>query len=811
MKNSNYHIWSLALLVVVAQLPLPNYAYAEDDEDDEDELSVKIDRELNLINSVEVGMVYNDNATAESGKFTDRDTDGIEGVVNIDILGRDASEKSAAYYRIQGNKLGTGIGDLSLEYGDQGNYSIEFDYDQKRTNYFGDIFLTPWQGSDTNLLLPDGWDPETSPTEVSNYSVSNLGVSRKTSSLNYKRILNSNWTMEIGYSHLDKEGNHLFGVGQGYYGTAQGKEPIDTDLDEITTTLTYSIDDFQLAMEYFYSSFENSNESLTFENPLYIPSNHISEHRVDNHTSDDIHTFIETGQQQMALAPDNQLQRFSVTAGYNFSPVTRVTANLSYAEAKQDEDLLPYVYNSDYYNVPTEFLSPSVDFTNPNDPNAPLPRSSFDGKYDTTLAQIQFITRPTRKLNLKAKYRYEEKNNKSSTDLYNFFYYTDTSDKPIIVVVNDDGPDVHLPNLDRNGSSSENYLWANQVPEKEVQTVNLEAAYRFGNGVKLRAGYDYEDYQRTTEKLAAPENVTLPEGQILPNDHVDIGSNGLDSFTNKTTEDTVWGEVKWQIVSGLRVKLKAISSNLDTDLDDEYVNFWVEDGAALSTYLLERDQDIVKGSISYVISPEMILSVTGSREENDYDGDDVPFGMQWSKTDSWNVNLSHMISDTLTLNSFGGYLRSVYEYDSKDSTTGLWSSNTNQNTHFAGFGLNWEAVEDVIDVRLDYSYSDSKMENVQTNLSSPSLQLPVNSVRRNEIKLGVDWHYSRQTTFALDYQFSNMRTKNWGWDPTAYLGYGKDTITGNPNALVTNEVGVGYEEPDYDAHYLMMSVKYNFK
>ena len=93
----------------------------------------------------------------------------------------------------------------------------------------------------------------------------------------------------------------------------------------------------------------------------------------------------------IALPPDNHSHQLHLSGGYGFTPTTRGTFKVAYAEARQD-DAFP---------------------TGAAVPLAPGIGNNLEAKVDTTLAQAGIVSRPMPKLTLRADLRYEDRDDKT--------------------------------------------------------------------------------------------------------------------------------------------------------------------------------------------------------------------------------------------------------------------------------------------------------------------------------------------------------------------------------------------------------------
>jgi hypothetical protein len=98
----------------------------------------------------------------------------------------------------------------------------------------------------------------------------------------------------------------------------------------------------------------------------------------------------------LGLPPDNYSNQLHLSGGYGFTPTTRATFKVAYADARQDDTFPKGIA------VP---LAPGVG-------------GSLDAKVTTTLAQAGIVSRPLPKLTLRGDLRYEDRDDRTPVVRY---------------------------------------------------------------------------------------------------------------------------------------------------------------------------------------------------------------------------------------------------------------------------------------------------------------------------------------------------------------------------------------------------------
>ncbi len=192
---------------------------------------------------------------------------------------------------------------------------------------------------------------------------------------------------------------------------------------------------------------------------------------------------------QLALPPDNEFHQAMASVGYQLSDRTRATADVAIGRMEQDEDFLPATVNA--------ALGP-----------VPLPRASLDGEVDTLTANLRLSSALSDTLRLNASYSYNERDN-------------DT------------------PQADYTRVLTDSFVSATtrtNLPYSYTRdTFKLGADYRLPKGSRLRAGYEYDAYNRDFQEV------------------------------DKTEENSLWAKLKWRIDYKTHLSFKYTYAERDGD------------------------------------------------------------------------------------------------------------------------------------------------------------------------------------------------------------------------------------------------------
>lgn len=222
-----------------------------------------------------------------------------------------------------------------------------------------------------------------------------LSLSREKGGIMFELTPKGPFTLFGKYSREKRDGTRPFGGGffPSFYGgdviggMVQTIEPIDYVTHELLAGLQFVASRYQFNLTYTGSLFRNEEEQLTWENPFM------------NFTTNAF--LVERG--RFALAPDNDYHHVKGDFAFALPLRGRLSGNVSWARAEQDDDLLPPTVNSGVT------LS-GIDLTLWNTADA-LSRRSADVRIDTLNYQLGLRLVPWSRLTLSAKFKYRDEDN----------------------------------------------------------------------------------------------------------------------------------------------------------------------------------------------------------------------------------------------------------------------------------------------------------------------------------------------------------------------------------------------------------------
>jgi MtrB/PioB family decaheme-associated outer membrane protein len=341
---------------------------------------------------------------------------------NLDLSGGGRYDSdSVTRWDLRANNVGLEASDARFDFKEQGRFKFNLGFDDWRHN-LSDTYQSPYQGlGSTDLTLPDGWQkpivPQVSTTSLNYRSLSpvagqgaavspsgkvvaptaaqlatldgivaadtgafhpfNLHTVRKQGEVGFQVNLSPALLASGSFRHESRNGFQPLGAVTSAVQENSVVIPnvIDTTTDQLNVGLEYTHRKFFVQAGYYGSIFKNNVSSMSWQDPNDL-----------------------TRTATMSSAPSNRFNQFNLVGGLNFAPGTKLVADLSYARSEQNESFL-------------------------KDDSLPLglPEISANALVVTRLASVKLTTRVTPKLNLFARYKYDDRDNQTPIATFTFY------------------------------------------------------------------------------------------------------------------------------------------------------------------------------------------------------------------------------------------------------------------------------------------------------------------------------------------------------------------------------------------------------
>ena len=330
--------------------------------------------------SVDVGVGSVSDSSQKFGDYTGLDNKGGFAILDGSVSRRG---DDGYYADLWAADLGLDSRRFSGLAGREGQYSLSLGY-AEIPRHLTEGARTPFLGNGGSALtLPPGFpaaDTASMPLGSTLQSIE-TGFKYKRFDLGGTFIGREGWSASLTVRHDERDGTRP-AAGSFFSTTSQFVAPVNETTDQLELSATYVTRGLQATLSYQFSSFRNENAGLSWSNPFFpvVPG-------------------ATTG--QLALAPDNQFHQFRGTAGYDFSPTTRVTGEMAFGRMTQDEAFLASTMNAS--------LAPTV---------PPLPAQSLDGVVNTFNSAVKLTAAPTQGLRLTASYDRDSRQNDTDVRSY---------------------------------------------------------------------------------------------------------------------------------------------------------------------------------------------------------------------------------------------------------------------------------------------------------------------------------------------------------------------------------------------------------
>jgi MtrB/PioB family decaheme-associated outer membrane protein len=667
---------SLLIFYLVYAAFVSSKAFAQDPLNQEDNSPLIPEEFISepIYSDIELGIGYVADDAYFFGRYNGLQTEGAYLVGDIDA---EKFNEDGRFWNIRGTNLGLESRYLRLEGGKQGSHKFFLEWDEL-PNYMNNTGRTPFDGIGTGrLTLPNGFDLE-----------NNLDANLKSFELQTKRerigigasfVPAQRWLFDIDFSHETKQGVDVTGgaiigeTGGGGGGPGSGTgslsavntsllpEPIDYDTDKVNATLSYAHEAGQLDLTYHASLFNNTYASLTWTDP-----------------------FDTTQQGSMALAPDNEFHQLSLTGAYSLPYRSRLTGLVSMGRMTQNQQFQPYSING---------ALPAND--------------SLNGEVWLANAQLKLSSRPVTKLRLNAELRYNERDNQTPVNTYNFVV------------------------LDSNFSRT---AQNNPYSYKKNQAT-LDANYRFNAITSLRGGYKYNGMKRSDFNAGredTDENTLFAKWKIKPHSTIDLELYGESS--NRDGSEIIF-----------------TSTNYQNQLMRKY-------------NLADRDRVKLGALIDYMATDRLYLSARADYSEDDYT--DTQLGLTEATLPTATVDFSYQPTNTITTYGYYTWESIQSSQNGFDTVTSSgWQADFDDTFNTAGIGAKWTDLGKW-DLGADLVYSKAIGNIKLKDQAAPGSegQYPDTKSEMASIKLWTDYNYSKQLVYKLGYWYEEYLADNWAVD-----------------------------------------------
>ena len=804
IRNEEMKVRLLAIAVrcaLMATITLPLSAYAVDN--DADALKKPS-------NSVDFGALYSSQDSARFGQYNGLNKKGFYGLGGFDVRGGDGyddSKNSALRWKLNGSDLGTTSRNLGASISEQGKWKVNLGYDELRHN-ITDTFQTPLLGDTggNNFVLPANFGAvnSTAPgtrglnaTQLGDFHTEKEYVSRKNGSLSTSYRFSDQFSAQIDYNHLDQSGGKLIGTGSqgginvgngvgttGIKGQAEAinmiMNPTSYTTDNVNAALNWVGDKGHLTVGYYGSIFHDDYNSLSWQNSVITPgtgagarSTCVGANCYTNNT--------------MSTAPSNSLHQANLTGGYNFTPTTKLVGGFSYGYNQQ---------NSSY--APTNIIQPNGSASNMMAAGG-LPASSLNGVVETTHGDLKLTNQSIKDLNLTAGFKFDERDNRTASNAYNYYNLAAASLTPGTVAA-------------PNGSL---YQGVNTPYSNRKMQYEAAADYRLTKGQNLNLAYLHESLKRWcngvlggAQCVASPTSEEDKIGLTYRLKVIDtVNFNAGYSYANRRADSNNFLANAGNYASTTAVSGSALNGG----------NFL---GYVAYPYA-NRSQNVGKAGVTWQVTQKLDVGLNGRYSYDDYNSQ---LGVKNGQSAGVNVDATYSYADNGSISAYWSWQNGQRNLTSGATGNGvaaftptqliapvnIWSNKLDDNSH--AFGLlakQGGLLNGKLEIIGDMSYSlDTSTYTTQVPYntavscgSTASLTCGTLSPIKNELislKLTGNYKVLDNGRISLSYLYQKLNSNDYF--------YNSQQLGVTPSSLMPTNL----QMQNYTANVVALSYHYSF-
>lgn len=569
------------------------------------------------------------------------DDDGVFGLTSFHGRIQDASGR---YWLFEGNELWLDNRLFNIETGVQGSYHASLGY--REIQQLNDRVKSPFIDSGSQQLeLPTSWVFALSTPDFTELDTSlvSYDLHSKRKQIDLAAVIQDNENLpqiRVSYQKETKSGINSYG---GAIGNDNAFDvtasllplPFNYETEQVDASINYQFAEWQFQAGFYNSVFNDKQGSFVWQNPF-------------------LNTTSDWG--QASASPDSQFQQVYLFSSYRFTPKTKGNAYLAIGQMEQDE-----VFES--YSI------------NPNIITATLPVDSLNGKVNTLTGQLKLTSRLSSQWRLQAAYRYNEKDNKTVSNIYQY-------------VVNDT-----LNSLTPRRSVPFSF------DKTEFKTT---AEYRSQDYGKWVFGIEHEAFDRTYQERKETDELTLWI------DYIKTWSDKFDS----------------------RIKLE--SGSRDGDFYRTLNTILPPENPLLRKFnFADRDRQRLTFDTNFYPLDNTSISLSLDVGQDEYTRSVI--GLQQSDYRAINIDYSWNNTEDLTLFSFiSSEFYCSQQTGSQTYALPDWFNDSKDYSLTLGGGLEYQMVEDTLKIGTDIVYTRSKEVN---HLTSDTLGLSLESLPEFKVKI----------------------------------------------------------------------------
>jgi MtrB/PioB family decaheme-associated outer membrane protein len=641
----------------------------------------------------------------------------------------------------------------------------------------------PWRGQ---TITRGVWDPGTKGAilrdALGQAPEIDVGYQRRTGAARFEFTPTKEWRIGVAAERQTRNGTKPQSQSFGFAAVTELAAPVDWKTDNLTLSTEYMRDLWVLGASYLWSSFDNDQDTLEWDNIVRLNDGSAG-----------------PGRGRYSLGTDNRMDQWKLWFGANLPGHTRINATASQSSTEQDDDFLPMTINSYILDRP----------------HPEAPEDSAHARIDNDLLDFRINSRPLDWLRLKAWWRDYEQDNRTPRLEFDGYVSYDTSigTNPTV------SPTAWLRRANLPyGYERENLGalagfepadWAeislsweredfarhhSPVEDSEQDTWKLSADFDVTDHLFLRASYS------TQERRAPHYDVHYVEESFPDGESVIYGFNeGARKFL-LTDRDRDTFSLIAEITPNEKFGIHVEAIRSQSDYFDPETGLRIGD-----SYTILQDQN-ADGT-----AEERIIRLSG-RKDNDETSTTLGFSV--NPTENWDIYVDHtwekldwrMASRYRPVTRIAGL-----DYGSDDPLND-WDNEVEDHyrTFTLGFGGTW--ADGGWSVRGDITHAQAtgemRTEFVPGGASASDTDLTKFPDLDNDFTiatLGFFRHLGNGWDFGVQYWYERWTYDEWQNDYNApYIG--------NPDQepAASDWIQLGLDFADYENHVITLLARYSF-
>jgi MtrB/PioB family decaheme-associated outer membrane protein len=561
------------------------------------------------VNNMTLGVVTPSAPSAKFGEYNGLNTSASRLTGGLSVRGGSAytqnEQGGLERWFLQASDIGLSSGSAQAGASEQGVWSYQLGFDALRHNLDGS-YQTPYIGSigGNQFTLPSNFGLAATAGAGTNVLTANqlgayhnldISSTRKNTSLNASLAIDARTSLSFDFNHLAQSGAKLMGFGIGGFGGATGEAvailpmPTASRTDTLNLALHWKGDQSYLTTSYFGSFYADDYDRVNFQS--YAGT-----------------TAYTGALQAMTTPPNNSFNQLNLQGGYTLAPQTKVVANLSYGRNTQN----------------SAFVTPEAGTM-----VTAMPATSLNGEVINTHADVKLTDRSTKDWTLSAGLRFDERDNKTISNVYNFNAISG-------------GNTAYYPNTPLSNKKSQ---------------LELAGDYRLKADQNMRLAYVHEDIERWCNSYAV--------GTGYP-----AGTNCVTAKSSK--DDRIEGTYRLKATEDLNFRLGVGYSDRTTTADPYALAAFISANGAVPGpvpspnttpkgqnagdyygfypfFEASRQQQSVKGQLNWEATEQVSVALSAKYTEDKYGS---TYGVQNGNTWSFNADTSYAYLENGTVYAY---------------------------------------------------------------------------------------------------------------------------------------------------------------